>query len=87
MSYWIYDASAFAGAVDTHEEGIVSDINGNPGTDMPGILLRTSKPQIVFEEVLQVLEERRITAVPVVDEAGVLEGIVHLHDLWRLELF
>jgi len=60
MSYRIYDASAFAGAVDSHEEGIVSDINGNPGTDMAGILLRTSKPQLVVEEVLQVLEERRI---------------------------
>jgi hypothetical protein len=60
MSYRVYDASAFAGAVDTHEEGIVSDINANPGTDLAGIVLRTSKPIVVVEEVLQVLEERRI---------------------------
>lgn len=60
MSYRIYDASAFASAVDSHEEGVVSDINANPGTDLAGIVLRTSKPQLVVEEVLQVLEERRI---------------------------
>ena len=60
MSYRVYDASAFASAVDFHEEGIVSDINANPGTDLAGIVLRTSKPQVVVEEVLQVLEERRI---------------------------
>lgn len=60
MSYRIYDASTFAAAIDTHEEGVVSDINANPGTDPAGIGLRTSKPQQVVEEVLQVLEERRI---------------------------
>ncbi|HEX2253518.1 MAG TPA: KpsF/GutQ family sugar-phosphate isomerase [Thermoanaerobaculia bacterium] len=36
---------------------------------------------------LQVMEEARITSLFVCDEAGRLEGIVHLHDLWRLELF
>ncbi len=60
MSYRIYDASTFAGAIDAHEEGVVSDINANPGTDLAGIVLRTSKPQQVVEEVLLVLEERRI---------------------------
>jgi arabinose-5-phosphate isomerase len=35
---------------------------------------------------LNVMEERRITSL-FVCEARHLEGIVHLHDLWRLELF
>ena len=35
---------------------------------------------------LNVMEERRITSL-FVCEARRLEGIVHLHDLWRLELF
>ena len=70
MSYRIYDAATFAGAVDTHEEGIVIDINSNPGTDLPGIVLRTSKPQVVVEEVLAVLEERRIL-VRAYDTSGV----------------
>lgn len=36
---------------------------------------------------LERMEEHRITSLFVCDPAGHLEGIVHLHDLWRLELF
>jgi arabinose-5-phosphate isomerase len=32
---------------------------------------------------LHLLESRKITALPVVDEHGVLVGILHLHHLWR----
>ena len=33
------------------------------------------------------MEENKITSLFVCDETDTLEGIVHLHDLWRLELF
>ncbi len=36
---------------------------------------------------LKTMEERRITSLFVVDEEARLQGIVHLHDLWGLELF
>jgi arabinose-5-phosphate isomerase len=36
---------------------------------------------------LKVMEERRITSLFVCDDVGRPEGVVHLHDLWRLELF
>jgi len=36
---------------------------------------------------LREMEERRITSLFVCGEQGRLAGIVHLHDLWRLELF
>lgn len=36
---------------------------------------------------LQVLEEKRITSLFVCDEGDRPVGVVHLHDLWRLELF
>jgi len=36
---------------------------------------------------LAVMEEKRITSIFVCSPAGELEGIVHLHDLWGLELF
>lgn len=36
---------------------------------------------------LKILEDRRITSLFVCDEEGRLEGVVHLHDLWGLELF
>ena len=36
---------------------------------------------------LQIMEERKITALFIVDEAKRVEGIIHIHDLWGLELF
>lgn len=36
---------------------------------------------------LRLMEEKKITSVLVVDAAGHLEGVVHLHDLWTLQLF
>ncbi len=37
-------------------------------------------------KALAILEERKITALVVVDAGGVVEGIVHLHDLWGVEM-
>jgi arabinose-5-phosphate isomerase len=36
---------------------------------------------------LQVMEERKITSLFSADASNRLEGIIHLHDLWGLELF
>ena len=36
---------------------------------------------------LKTMEDHRITSLFVCDAAGRLEGVVHLHDLWGLELF
>ncbi len=36
---------------------------------------------------LKLMEDGRITSLFVCDDSGILEGVVHVHDLWRLELF
>lgn len=36
---------------------------------------------------LRTMEEKKITSVLVVDEQGRLEGVLHVHDLWTLQLF
>lgn len=38
-------------------------------------------------EALRLMEERKITSIVVVGAGGTVEGIVHLHDLWRTQLF
>lgn len=38
-------------------------------------------------QALRLLETHRITALVVVGDARRVEGVVHLHDLWRTELF
>ena len=50
----------------------------NPVTITPGTLA---------VEVLNVFEQRKITSIVVVDRSGRVEGVVHLHDLWRTEMF
>ena len=37
-------------------------------------------------EALHVLEQRKITSVVVTNADQRIEGVVHLHDLWRTEL-
>ena len=38
-------------------------------------------------EILNILEQRKITSVVVVDRNQKVEGVVQLHDLWRTEMF
>jgi arabinose-5-phosphate isomerase len=47
---------------------------------------QTIGPHVLASEALNLMEKRKITSVVVVDEAGAVLGVVHLHDLWTLEL-
>ena len=38
-------------------------------------------------EVLHILEQRKITSIVIMDRNQQVEGVVHLHDLWRTEMF
>ena len=38
-------------------------------------------------EALRLMEQRKITSLIVVDAGGAVEGVLHLHDLWRTDLF
>ena len=38
-------------------------------------------------EALLVLERRKITSIVVVDGGQRVQGVVHLHHLWRTEMF
>ena len=42
--------------------------------------------RLLAVEALKMMEARKITSVVVVDAAGSVEGVVHLHDLWRTQL-
>jgi arabinose-5-phosphate isomerase len=47
---------------------------------------RTIAPQELGATALTILEERKITSLVVVGREGLVKGIVHLHDLWGVEL-
>jgi len=47
---------------------------------------QTIGPQVLASEALNLMEKRKITSVVVVDGTRRVLGVVHLHDLWTLEL-
>ena len=53
-------------------------MNRDPKTIAPGTLATNA---------LAKMEEKRITSIIVVDECHCVLGVVHIHDLWRLQMF
>jgi arabinose-5-phosphate isomerase len=47
---------------------------------------RTIAANELAATALAILEERKITSLVVVDATGTVEGVLHLHDLWGVEL-
>ncbi len=48
--------------------------------------VQTILPNVLASEALNLMEKRKITSVVVVDAQQKVVGVVHLHDLWTLEL-
>jgi len=79
--------------------GIISDgdlrrlleSRGKDALDLTAGEAMTRSPKTINADefaatALALMEEKKITSLMVVDEAGALQGIVHLHDLWTTEL-
>jgi arabinose-5-phosphate isomerase len=47
---------------------------------------RTIGAKELAAKALAILEAKKITSLVVVDKAGTVEGVLHLHDLWGVEL-
>jgi arabinose-5-phosphate isomerase len=45
----------------------------------------TIRRELLAVEALKTMETHKITSIVVVDAAGLVEGVVHLHDLWRTQ--
>lgn len=64
---------------------------GKDAMDLTAREAMTPNPKVIggaefAATALAMMEEKKITSLMVVDSAGKLEGIVHLHDLWTTEL-
>jgi arabinose-5-phosphate isomerase len=42
--------------------------------------------RLLAVEALKIMEARKVTSVVVVDGERRVEGVVHLHDLWRTQM-
>ena len=47
----------------------------------------TTEPSTLAAQALRIMEVHRITALVITNDTQRVEGVVHLHDLWRTELF
>ena len=64
-----------------------SNLLSRPASDVMTPRPVTIGRAMLAVEALRLMEERRITSIVVVDERGLAEGVVHLHDLWRTQMF
>ncbi len=47
---------------------------------------KTIDPDSFAIAALDIMEQRKITSLPVVDDVGLLLGVLHLHDLWGTQM-
>ncbi|MDH5544789.1 MAG: KpsF/GutQ family sugar-phosphate isomerase [Gammaproteobacteria bacterium] len=59
------------------------NIHGIPITDVMISGCATLRAGVLAAEALQIMEQKKISALPVVDEHGVLVGALNMHDLLR----
>jgi arabinose-5-phosphate isomerase len=69
--------------LQTDDSSILGKTAGECMTRNP----RTISGDELAAAALKTMEDHRITSLFVCDETGRLEGVVHIHDLWGLELF
>ena len=65
------------------EDRLLERSAGDVMTTSPHIIA----PSALAVQALQIMETHRITSLAVVDDDTRVLGLVHLHDLWRTELF
>jgi arabinose-5-phosphate isomerase len=64
---------------------------GKDVLDLTATDCMTREPKVIAPEqfaatALAIMEEKKITSLPVVDSRGHLQGIIHLHDLWETQM-
>lgn len=67
----------------TRSSNVLALTAGEAMTPRPITIAR----ELLAVEALKIMETHKITSVVVVDAVGAVEGVVHLHDLWRTQMF
>jgi arabinose-5-phosphate isomerase len=68
--------------MERHGYGLLERTAGECMTRDPVVIRRRE----LATAALALMEERKVTSLPVTDEQGRVEGVVHLHDLWHTEM-
>jgi arabinose-5-phosphate isomerase len=63
-----------------------SEVLAMTAGDAMNVAPKTISPDEFAARALNIMEEKKITSLVVVEAGQTLAGVLHLHDLWGLEL-
>ncbi len=87
----VVDREKLLGVVSDGDLRRLLEKRGKDALDLSAGECMTKNPRTIAAHefaatALAIMEEKKITSLVVVDGAGKLQGIVHLHDLWGTEM-
>jgi arabinose-5-phosphate isomerase len=85
------DGDVLLGVITDGDLRRLMERDPNPLQRSAGDVMHPGGVRIAADELataaLRLLEEKRITSLMVTNDVGVVEGVLHLHDLWGVGLF
>jgi arabinose-5-phosphate isomerase len=87
----VVDNKRLLGVISDGDLRRLLERRGKDILDLTAAECMTPKPQVIHAHefataALHIMEQRKITSLPVVDSEGRLQGILHLHDLWGTQM-
>jgi arabinose-5-phosphate isomerase len=87
----VVDGEKLVGIISDGDLRRLLEKSGKDALDLNAGQCMTRQPRTIFPTefavtALAMMEEKKITSLAVVDEGRTLRGIIHLHDLWGIDL-
>jgi arabinose-5-phosphate isomerase len=87
----VMDGGKLVGLISDGDLRRLLEHHGKEVLDLTAAQCMTCSPSVVGPEIfaiaaLDIMEQKKITSLPVVDDAGRLQGVLHLHDLWGTQM-
>ncbi len=87
----VIDGDKLVGLISDGDLRRLLEHRGKEVLDLTAAECMTRSPKFVGPEIfaiaaLDIMEQKKITSLPVVDDSGRLQGVLHLHDLWGTQM-
>ena len=87
----VVEADKLVGVISDGDLRRLLEHHGKEVLELTAEQCMTRAPKVVGPEIfaiaaLDIMEQKKITSLPVVDETGRLHGVLHLHDLWGTQM-